>query len=49
LGEVLVIGDEGEGWKNNYEDTGDNIGDNATFFLIRIRTSVIILKYNPII
>ena len=26
---LLVIGDEGEGWKNNCEDTGDNIGDDS--------------------
>jgi hypothetical protein len=54
LGEVLVVGGiclfgENADIKNDCEDTADNIGDNAPFFLVKIRASVIVLKYNPII
>jgi hypothetical protein len=32
-----------------WADTADNIGNNAPFFLMKIRASVIVLRYNPII
>ena len=55
IGGICLFGESAD-IKNDSEDTADNIGETALleeitphFFLVKIRTSVIVLKYNPII
>ena len=48
IGGICLFGESAD-IKNDCEDMADNIGDNAPFFLVKIRASVIVLRYNPII